>query len=80
MTFIFFCPTVEKTFETDDFRIVENHGVVVDADGSRRLDARVRIGRPCPHCGAVHEYRADQLACPFSGGAEVPASRGRGAA
>jgi hypothetical protein len=67
MRFTFICIAVDRPFGTDDFRLVENRGVVVDADGSRRLDARVRLGRPCPYCGAIHEYPADELACPFAG-------------
>jgi hypothetical protein len=70
MRFTFVCPTAGRHFDTDDFRLVENRGVVVDADGSRRLDARVRLGRHCPYCGAIHEYPADELACPFGGGLE----------
>lgn len=71
MAFIFICPESCRVFESDEFTIVENRGVAVDADGTRRLDARVRLDSPCPHCGGIHEYRADELVCPFSGGGSV---------
>lgn len=68
MNLIFTCPKSGWEFESGDFRVVENRGVVVDGEGNRRLDARVRLNSPCPHCGGIHEYEADRLACPFSGG------------
>lgn len=65
MEFVFNCPATGKIFETAAFRMVDNNGVVTEADGSRRLDARVAIEEPCPHCGRHHTYRADEMICPF---------------
>jgi hypothetical protein len=72
MDFIFNCPETGKIFETSAFTVVENKGVVIDADGSRRLDARVRLDGPCPICGQRHTYRADEMICPF-GAVAAPA-------
>ncbi|WP_373500998.1 hypothetical protein [Desulfococcus sp.] len=72
MKLIFTCPVAGREFERGDFRLVDNRGVVVDGEGNRRLDARVRLNSPCPHCGGIHEYDADRLACPFSGGTPSP--------
>ncbi len=68
MNLIFTCPKSGREFESGDFSVVDNRGVVVDGEGNKRLDARVRLNNACPHCGAIHEYEADSLACPFSGG------------
>jgi hypothetical protein len=65
MNFIFNCPETGQIFETPDFTIIENHGVVIDADGSRRLEARVALDGPCPFCGQRHVYRAEEMICPF---------------
>jgi hypothetical protein len=65
MMFSFVCPHSDKVFETDAFTIVENHGVVTDAAGNRRLDAKVALDHPCPWCGERHLFRADELVCPF---------------
>lgn len=76
MAFIFICPEACRVFESDDFRVIENRGVAVDADGNKRLDARVRLNSPCPHCGGIHEYLADELVCPFSGGSPAREKKG----
>ena len=67
MQFSFVCPRRQAVFETDAFTIVEHQGVVTDADGNRRLDAKVALDHPCPLCGERHVYRADELVCPFGG-------------
>lgn len=68
MKFVFVCPERNAVFESADFRIVDNRGVVADADGNRQLDARVVLNEPCPFCGRRHAYHASELACPFTGG------------
>ena len=65
MDFIFNCPATGRIFETDAFKVTENHGVVTEVDGSRRLDALVALENPCPHCGERHVFRADEMICPF---------------
>ena len=65
MNFIFTCPEQNKTFETDRFSIRDNKGVTTDAAGNKTLDAAVVLTRPCPFCGQLHVYRANELACPF---------------
>jgi len=65
MKFIFVCPKNGQVFETEAFSIAENRGIVTDADGRRKLDAKVRLTDPCPCCGEYHEYEAAQLCCPF---------------
>ena len=51
MNFIFTCSETGKIFETPDFTITENRGVVIDADGWRRLEARVTLTAPAPIAG-----------------------------
>jgi hypothetical protein len=65
VNFVFNCPETGKIFEAANFTITENVGVVTDADGSRRLEARVVLDGPCPFCGQRHAYRADEMICPF---------------
>jgi len=65
MNFIFTCSETGKIFETPDFTITENRGVVIDADGWRRLEARVTLDGPCPYCGQRHTYLDDEMICPF---------------
>ena len=67
MKLIFVCPNSNKVFESADYRIVDNQGVVTDASGNRALDAKVALDECCPHCGHNHIYHAGELSCPFSG-------------
>jgi hypothetical protein len=66
MKLIFVCPNENKAFESADYRIIENRGVVTDAAGNKTLDAKVALDESCPHCGHKHIYRADELSCPFA--------------
>ena len=66
MKLIFVCPNENKAFESADYRIIENRGVVTDAAGNKTLDAKVAIDESCPHCGHKHIYHADELSCPFA--------------
>jgi hypothetical protein len=66
MKFLFTCPLPLQTFHSDEFQIIDNRGIAVDADGSRYLNARIRLTVPCPFCGEHHVYHATELACPFS--------------
>ena len=65
MRFYFNCPETGRLFETAAFTVIDNKGVVTEADGRRRLDARVQVDEPCPCCGRKHIYRADEMICPF---------------
>jgi Zn finger protein HypA/HybF involved in hydrogenase expression len=65
MKFIFDCPNQHEVFESADFSILENQGVITDDDGNKSLDAKVALNEPCPFCGQKHVYHASELACPF---------------
>jgi hypothetical protein len=52
-------------FESADFRITENHGVISDSIGNKTLDAKVELNEHCPICGKKHVYHATELSCPF---------------
>ncbi|MFZ0242833.1 MAG: hypothetical protein WAL90_14410 [Desulfobacterales bacterium] len=52
-------------FESADFRIVDNRGVITDNAGNKVLDAKVTLTAPCPLCGRRHVYQAAELPCPF---------------
>lgn len=67
MKFIFVCPVHNRVFESADFSIIENRGVIIDAAGNKVLDAKVALTEPCPFCGGRHVYRAGELSCPFAG-------------
>ena len=56
------------TFESGDFNVIENKGVISDSSGNKTLDAKVELNGPCPFCGEKHVYLAGELSCPF----EVP--------
>jgi hypothetical protein len=66
MKFVFVCPNQNAVFESSDFRILDNRGVVVDKAGNKTLDAKVALEKPCPFCGAKHVYQARDLSCPFN--------------
>ena len=65
MKFIFVCPSKNKVFESADFKILENRGVITDEAGDKTLDAKVALNEPCPFCGQKHVYHAGELSCPF---------------
>jgi Zn finger protein HypA/HybF involved in hydrogenase expression len=66
MKFIFVCPNQNKVFESADFNIRENRGVITDEAGNKTLDAKVALNEPCPFCGQKHIYHAGELSCPFN--------------
>ena len=65
--FLFVCPNENETFESSEFKILDNRGVTVGDDGSKTLDAKVALNEPCPFCGQKHVYHASELPCPFTG-------------
>ena len=65
--FIFVCPHKNEVFESSDFSILDNKGIVTDQAGNKTLDARVALNQPCPFCGQKHVYHASELSCPFTG-------------
>ena len=65
MKFIFVCPIQNRVFESADFRVLENRGVIIDAAGNKRLDAKVTLSEPCPFCGQKHIFDASEMSCPF---------------
>ena len=67
MKLIFVCPNQNKVFETADYRIVENKGVITDTAGNKALDAKVVLNAHCPYCCQKHIYHVSELSCPFSG-------------
>ena len=56
------------TFESADFNVTENNGVISDSSGNKTLDAKVELNERCPFCGEKHVYLASELPCPF----EIP--------
>ena len=67
MKLIFVCPNQNKMFESTDYKIIENKGVIIDAAGSKALDAKVALNKSCPYCGQKHIYHVSELSCPFAG-------------
>lgn len=66
MELIFICPITGSPFKSTDFKITDNQGIKTDAGGNRTLDAKVVLESPCPACGQMHIYMADELSCPFT--------------
>ncbi len=66
MKFLFTCPQTGKPFETDRYRVVNNHGVGMHANGRKYLDASVKLDCACPFCNQFHQFHASELSCPFS--------------
>lgn len=67
MKLMFICPTHNRVFESGSFHITENNGVVTDKNGNKTLDVKVGVDEPCPFCGELHVFRAEQLPCPMTG-------------
>ena len=67
MKFIFVCPNKNEVFESLDFKILDNKGIIIDDAGNKTLDAKVALNEPCPFCGQKHVYQASELSCPFTG-------------
>jgi len=65
--FIFVCPNENEVFESSDFKILDNRGIITDDAGNKSLDAKVALDKPCPICGQKHVYHASELSCPFTG-------------
>lgn len=65
MKFIFICPNQNKVFESADFKVLDNRGVITDGAGNKTLDAKVALDEPCPFCGNKHVYDASELSCPY---------------
>jgi Zn finger protein HypA/HybF involved in hydrogenase expression len=65
--FIFVCPNKNEMFESSEFKILDNRGIITDEAGNKSLDAKVALDKPCPYCGQKHVYHASELSCPFTG-------------
>jgi hypothetical protein len=65
--FILVCPVKNRVFESTNFKILENRGIITDKAGNKTLDAKVALDEPCLFCGQKHVYHASELSCPFSG-------------
>jgi len=67
MELVFVCPQTRRVFHSRAYTVIDNQGVKTAADGTRTLDARVRLDHPCPFCGERHVYPAHELSCPLRG-------------
>jgi hypothetical protein len=67
MKLVFICRLTQRVFRSDGYKIVENWGVSLDSNGRKRLEMKLRLSTPCPFCGRMHAYSADELACPLTG-------------
>ncbi|SLM27850.1 conserved hypothetical protein [Desulfamplus magnetovallimortis] len=65
MEFIFSCPETGKTFSTEAFSVMDGYKVVTENNGTKRLEATVELHNPCPFCGQLHSYSADEMICPY---------------
>lgn len=43
ISFIFVCPDKNKVFESSDFKVIQNRGVITDAARNKALDAKVAL-------------------------------------
>ncbi len=67
MKLVFVCPNENKVFESSDYEIIENKGIITDAAGNKILDAKAVLNESCPYCCQKHIYHVSELSCPFSG-------------
>ncbi len=67
MQLVFVCPQTGQSFNSKNYAILDNQGVAFDENGRKTLNARVQMTEPCPFCGRIHVYQADELACPLNG-------------
>lgn len=67
MNFIFVCPEKNEIFESGEFEMIENRGIVTDKAGNKSLDAKIVLSSPCPFCGKGHIFHVSEMICPFSG-------------
>jgi Fe2+ or Zn2+ uptake regulation protein len=63
---VFVCPNENKVFESSNYEIIENKGIITDAAGNKVLDAKVVLNESCPYCCQKHIYHVGELSCPFS--------------
>jgi len=66
MKLVFVCPEDHKTFETDDFEVIEDKGIKIGESGDKIWDAKVQLTLDCPFCGKRHVFCAGELPCPFT--------------
>ena len=66
MNFTFVCPKTNRSFNSKQFVIIENHGVKIDNGGNKILDATIELTLPCPYCGQKHLFHASEITCPLT--------------
>jgi hypothetical protein len=64
MELYFTCPLTLKGFSSEKWQIEDELRVREDRQGNRSLVGTVAV--ECPHCGGVHSFRTEELACPWS--------------
>jgi len=67
MNLYFKCPIKKEIFESCDYRLHEDHRVVEDAAGERRLEGSVILTSGCPLCGENHRYQVREILCSLDG-------------
>ena len=66
MKFIFVCPEHNMSFETDNFRIIDDRGIFTDDCGNKTWNAKVDVLSSCPFCDVKHIFDVNELVCPFA--------------
>ena len=66
MDLVFICPENNQTFETDDFKVIEDKGIKIGETGDKIWDAKVELTVACPFCGKRHVFNVSELPCPFT--------------
>ncbi|MFH0784394.1 MAG: hypothetical protein V2B20_20895 [Pseudomonadota bacterium] len=67
MKLFFKCPNDGAIFETDNYSLVENRGVITSLQGHKTLQGTVAVHSSCPHCGELHRYAVEEVLCSLKG-------------
>jgi hypothetical protein len=68
MELYFTCPVTKEVFGSEDYSLEQGHTITESADGARELQGMILLHQPCPFCGKMHRYRAQEVLCPLSRG------------
>lgn len=61
----FTCPVTELEYETDQYSLQKGYRIQTNETGEKCLAGNVAVHIPCPHCGAFHTHKVQQLGCPL---------------
>lgn len=67
MKLYFTCPTVNASFASDNYALLQGYCVVDKGTGDKELQGKVNLNAACPLCGQKHQYNVKDVLCPLTG-------------